>query len=653
MLPLGVLSIIQAVFLPGIAASLFIGNLRWIDRVLLAIPLSLVINYVLVLCLTLVGLYNRPLMFLAVAIEIIILIAIFAKNTRIFRGVSPAKHWKPADRFRMQPKEFPLYFLLAAFIVFFNNEAWYQIGTVFQHWDAVVSWNRWAVTWFHGELPHGTWQYPDASQTYPQGIPILYSLTYQFIDDERVQYFAKAIAVLLPYAAIATLMRMAFLIESARNILLLSIPIFILLLANGWMDEISFIFSGYVDAPIAYFGVLVCYLFMLLSQRIPRDGTEMPDDNFIYVAIVIASATALIKQTGVLVAFLFPLAWFYYFGRHEGRQARKKLFWSYLIVVILAGHWYVYKAIQIYNGTESSLLPSYDALIPVAWYMRPLSAAGLFFETYGWAWLLPLAVSLRYSVIRAMALWGVLPVFLFWAFLVSYDLRGFYLAMPWMAIMLSAGCYGLYELARTKPLLITIMGAWLIVLGAELWGKLACLTFSTEAPPAGVLIFHALLPLLVWAGVGAHKFAVRAGGEKKVALLLVVTLCLVVTIGGIRLSSPGVTQGLIDKSIADLQEIRFPGLNKFLLRMFSEDRNSGYMATSYQFAAFIPGLKERTKVVGCGDFSFLSMPQQAKYYLHVPWCGLEARIEFEKKLEPENFRLILEVDEHALYEIHM
>lgn len=59
MLPLGILSIIQAFLLPGILISLLIKNLRDIDRVLLAIPLSIVVNYAQVLFLTLTSLYSR------------------------------------------------------------------------------------------------------------------------------------------------------------------------------------------------------------------------------------------------------------------------------------------------------------------------------------------------------------------------------------------------------------------------------------------------------------------------------------------------------------------------------------------------------------------------------------------------------------------
>jgi hypothetical protein len=588
MLILGLLSIIQAVFLPGIAASFFIKNLCWVDRILLAIPLSVAINYALVLGLTLAGMYSRPVIFMVVAVEILVLFAILAKEIRTSRmrclgGGYP----QLTGFFKKQPMELFIYFLLAVFLIRFSHEAWKQFGTVFSHWDAVVSWNRWAVTWFHGELPHGTWQYPDASQTYPQGIPILYSMTYQFIGDIRVQFFAKAIAMVFPFAALATFLRMAFLFESGRSILLLSVPIFIMLLAKGY-GGMDFIFSGYVDTPIAYFGVLACYLFMLLNQRRTQEGEGGQNDNLIYAAVTIVAATALLKQTGVLVAVMFPLAWFYYFGIHSGRQARIKLLWLYLIVAVLAGHWYVYKAIQIHNGTDISLLSSYNSLIQTEWYERPFSAAKLFFKTYGWFWLLPFVMGFRYPAIRVLALWGILPVFLFWAILVSYDMRGFYLAMPWIAIVLSAGCYRLYELARSKP-----------------------------------------LPLPA----------------------VVVVLSLAATISAIRLSLPEVTQKLVNKSIAYQQGIGSPELNKYLLKLYSEDGGSGYMATSYQFAGFIPGLQERFKLAQCGDLTFLTM-LPVRYYLHAPYCSLVQRDDFERNVGNANFKKLMELEGFVLYEIY-
>ena len=652
MLPLGILSIIQAVFLPGIVVGFWVRDLRWIDRALLAVPLSLVFNYILVLCLTLAGLYNRPAMFFVVVIELLLLLAITVRKIR-----TPSlnvHHGSPSliKSLVLQPMELFIGGLVLVSVALFSSEAWSQLGTVFTHWDAVVSWNRWAVTWFHGELPHGTWQYPYGSQTYPQGVPILYSMTYQFIGDARVQFFAKAIAIAMPFAALATFLRMAFLVKAERGIMFLSVPIFIMLLANGYGHDPSFMFSGFVDPVIAYFGVLVCYLFALMFQRMSPEKMGMWDDNFIYVAVIVASTAALIKQTGVIVAFLIPLAWFYYFGRHAGARGRIRLFWLYLIVAVLAGHWYIYKAIQIYQGIDASFLTEYNSLIPTKWYLRPFSAAELIFSTYGWSWLIPFVFGFRLSAIRVLAVWGILPVFLFWAFFISYDLRGLYLAMPWIAIVWSAGCFSLYEIARTRRLHLALVGLWLIAFLFEVKGKLGDLFQSATEFSIYVFFLSALFLLLIQLIALAYFLAPKKNFHGKIALALVSILSLVTTIWCIRFSSDVTSQELINKSITDQRAIGSPELNQYLLKRFSGDGGSGYFASANQLTGFIPGLQERFQVAQCDEFTFLSDPA-IRYYLHMTYCPPIAREELERRLGGGYIALLRENQDHNdFYEIH-
>jgi len=60
-----------------------------------------------------------------------------------------------------------------------------QVGQIFQQWDAVVSWNRWAVDWAANRLPYAT-------SIYPQLLPTNLSLSYVFMQSSEVWVFAKA-----------------------------------------------------------------------------------------------------------------------------------------------------------------------------------------------------------------------------------------------------------------------------------------------------------------------------------------------------------------------------------------------------------------------------------------------------------------------------
>src|SRR5512146_2341887 len=97
---LGVISVIQALVLPGLVISYFDKNLRWFDRLLFAVPLSLLFNYFEVLVLVLCDAYHRPILILTVIVEVtclILLLAIKAKRAQLEpisgRDSLTATHW--------------------------------------------------------------------------------------------------------------------------------------------------------------------------------------------------------------------------------------------------------------------------------------------------------------------------------------------------------------------------------------------------------------------------------------------------------------------------------------------------------------------------------------------------------------------------------
>ncbi len=58
-----------------------------------------------------------------------------------------------------------------------------SVGDVFTSWDAVVAWNGLARDWAAGRIP-------GATKLYPQLGTALWAITYEFIQDPKVQFFA-------------------------------------------------------------------------------------------------------------------------------------------------------------------------------------------------------------------------------------------------------------------------------------------------------------------------------------------------------------------------------------------------------------------------------------------------------------------------------
>ena len=61
-----------------------------------------------------------------------------------------------------------------------------NIGKVFNVWDTIFSWNRWAVDWSYNQFPALTYEYP-------QILPANWSLSYVIMQNKEVQAFTKAI----------------------------------------------------------------------------------------------------------------------------------------------------------------------------------------------------------------------------------------------------------------------------------------------------------------------------------------------------------------------------------------------------------------------------------------------------------------------------
>ena len=81
MFVLGLLSLLQVWFLPGLAVLVFAKKLKIIDRFLLSLPLSITVNYIIIFSLVLLNSYNQITISILIFIEILLII-IFLKKIK-------------------------------------------------------------------------------------------------------------------------------------------------------------------------------------------------------------------------------------------------------------------------------------------------------------------------------------------------------------------------------------------------------------------------------------------------------------------------------------------------------------------------------------------------------------------------------------------
>lgn len=585
MISLAILGLMQALFIPGFLISSVISKytkLSIVDNLLIATPLSLVLNYFIVSILEGLHTYTQPVMLLIIGAELVALLVVLA------RQVSPNSAMTTATgdyiKESLPNKHYLTAFLnVLAFgllITIYRESA----GSVFEWWDAVASWNRWAKEWFD--------QSRGGTAGYPPGVPILYSLVYKLAGTTNVQTIAKLVASYFPFFGLFCFWRLGRL--QGRLALASSIAgiIFVYLLAAGM--KVSFVFSGYVDPIMAALGAFVLYA-LFISTECTASGVTGQERKYVIALMTIAvSSIAMVKQSGVPVALLFALMTAYSFRRELSRD---KGYWAGLALIfgLLVTHYYVFSYLCL-NG-----LPRAENLIKERQlFLRPYSAFKLLLTATGkWLWLL-VAGSLfvdRWS--RWIFFVLIVPLFLFWALLVSYSLRTAFVFFPWLALLAGIALAKVADIDRPK-FIIFFLVCYL------LFGE-AYLLHPDIAQPEWVMRISAQLYLLYFAGDMivknyASRFQFCTARRVPLVIMGIIALCLAV------LPFFKSADSLIAENTLKRIQSNDKGFNEKLSKLFEQD-SKAKMISCWQMVLNIPALEGRFTAVGtdnnftCGPYS--------------------------------------------------
>jgi hypothetical protein len=416
MLWLGLLSIVQVAFLPGYLA-LRAARLTETPRrtLVLSFALSLVINHFLVLGLVLAGCYRPGVIYAVFAAEL----ALFVWTARRWPGlklaeVLPAPRWQ-GPRSLLSGAACLLMAGLAA-------QAIYHAGDIFHEWDAVVSWNRWAIDWAANRLPRNTAEYP-------QLLPCNLSLSYVFIQDSSIWFFAKGWLFLFYVLLLLAMFDLGCGAEGAGHLLGLFIT-YALLVA---VLRFRFLSSGYADMPVAFMGYAGVYA-LLLARGTAEAGRQA---KYVLLGAVLCAGAALTKQAGLLVAAVYPLlAWLLVYRGRAKETVPTRLLLPAVVVVALVAPWYVYKQIAFQQHADGALagyliynMHAGRGLAERLWHAGSLLRGAIPLPAAAAA-LLALVAALRDPVQRWLLALVVLPFALVWAGGFSYELRNLALAVP-------------------------------------------------------------------------------------------------------------------------------------------------------------------------------------------------------------------------------
>jgi hypothetical protein len=427
MISWAILGIFFALILPGLLISLLAirhSSLKAIDHFILAIPISAVFNFFLVFLLVQLGAYSTDLLRgLCLFFLASLFIVLFSTAGQI------SSVWNSQVIFKtIQGQAVIIALGLAGFLPLFY--VWLTVQSRgFEHWDAVATWSRWAVNWYD--------QSPIPSWGYPPTVPILYSLVYKMAGATHLQIYAKQVANFYPFYAVLCLWRSASLVKQSRQIIMIAALIFLFLLARTNKD-VTFIFSGYADPFMAAFAAYFFYLFIFLMNLKRSKSDLLRRYQFLTMIAVSVAVPALIKQNGLfLIAFscVFMLG---YVAVYRQISWTRLIYFGFILSSV-ATSWYIYSFFKYhdYYRAEELLNPQiflrfYEALNMT---IKRLSVMLVFVWAYA---------NYKNKFIRQLTLYFVMPLWLLWAYLVSYDFRTAIYLLPILSYQIAVGLHVLY-----------------------------------------------------------------------------------------------------------------------------------------------------------------------------------------------------------------
>ena len=640
---LGILSLAQIVVLPGYLALrvLRVGT-GGVCTCILSFALSLVINYYLVAGLVLLGAYRPNVIYAIFAAELAWLATL--DGWRLRTGLADAAAaWRQRARVFLAELEYPereavanqlsgpalalrRSMLAAAVLVIggFALSGLAQVGQIFQQWDAVVSWNRWAVDWAAGRLP-------SATSFYPQLLPTNLSLSYVFVQSSQVWIFAKSFQFLFCLLLLLAILDMARLQGKFGYVpgVVITYGLLVALLRFRMLS------SGYADVPLAFFALATVYAIMLAQDAKPASQRA----KYLMLGVALAAGAAATKQMGLYVAALYPLlAWrFVLRGEGAGRwwkhvpsttrqdartdvgqafqpdssgqsQAGKPdllcvlagrclplLVGMWTIIGILVSPWYLYKFFDFRAGGDANntlaLLTDFHEGRNLWQRMAHGGAAIAESLTPTGAALLAIAVaaSLGDRFQRWLVALVVVPLGLLWAIAFSYDLRNLALILPLAG---SAAGIGLVRI-----------GSW----AAALYRRRLRETESGMVQTAKGVGEAAILvanPALRWgkpSGGGTKSTdrlrrawldSLRLGHLAGAVAALLAVACLCVS-----------DAALLDCQRRQQQAVGVPELNRCLYAYAADHPDCAAIATDYQAMEWLPDLGGRSVVCTCQELA--------------------------------------------------
>ena len=371
------LAILQCYILPGlIVIKRF--NESFIYKLISIILISILINFFFVSVLIFLNLYTKEVLYIFFIFQLVLIYKLYISESFIV---------KIKINFIFLVTIF--IFLLILFSLYKNT------GNVFYAWDAVVSYNEWAIKFSEGEYQNG--------MVRPYLIPKLWSLIYVFANNNSVSLFTKFTTFIFPSLILLMCLDEIIVYKKLRDFIkLLLFCIFLFLKKN-------FILTGYVDIPLV--AIIYSFFYYFRRQKI----------NLSIVSIIIG--------LGIKISSLFILIFFLISNNKNflikiGISVYVMIYFFFLYNVKLGNFF----SGDIFN--EMGQLNDFNLLTKLKYSLRMLADNGLIYFLIG-----SIFGILINNFTRKILFLYIIPGWLYWALLLSYDDRNFLFLIPGLIII--------------------------------------------------------------------------------------------------------------------------------------------------------------------------------------------------------------------------
>ncbi|MFL2898754.1 MAG: hypothetical protein ACJZ4G_03985 [Candidatus Pelagibacter sp.] len=373
---LGCISVVQILFIPGI----IIKKLSRIDdtkifNLIFIILTSIFANYFIITFLIFLKIYTQEVLAIIIAFEIIFALILLNYNNQIIN-----------TRITINIIVVIFVFLLILFALIKNT------GNVFYSWDAVVSYNEWAINFSNNDYPQ--------SMIRPYLMPKLWSLTYVLTNSE-IEFFAKFTTAVFP---------IIILLICLDNILKhkkISNYIYLFLFCLFFYFQRNFILTGYVDTPL----IAIVTSFFFFSSKSEDIKNITPQ----IISILLSFG---IKISGIFILFYFIFV-------------TKKYFKIKFFIIVILSLYFFLLYFNTFNNFFSSNIFNEMGQLDNFNFLRSLNySLYLLRENHLLIFLLLALFGAFLIETRKILFLFIIPSMIYWVIFLSYDIRNMLYVIP-------------------------------------------------------------------------------------------------------------------------------------------------------------------------------------------------------------------------------